>query len=77
MNEFVIVVHGGAGAVKPGELSPAKEMMIQRGLEEAPEAGRMILGNGGFALDAVQVAVRSMENNPLFNAGRGWLRAEF
>jgi beta-aspartyl-peptidase (threonine type) len=71
MNEFVIVVHGGAGTVKPGELSPAKEVMVLRGLEEALEAGRRILSDGGNALDAVQAAVRSLEDDPLFNAGRG------
>ncbi len=71
MNNFTIVIHGGAGTVKFGELSPAKEALIRVGLEEALLAGRQILENGGAALDAVQAAVRSLEDNPLFNAGRG------
>ncbi len=71
MNNYTIAIHGGAGTVKFGELSPAKEALVQVGLEEALQAGRHILENGGAALDAVQAAVRSLEDNPLFNAGRG------
>jgi beta-aspartyl-peptidase (threonine type) len=57
--------------VQPGELSPAKEALVRVGLEEALGAGRQVLEEGGAALDAVQAAVRSLEDNPLFNAGRG------
>jgi beta-aspartyl-peptidase (threonine type) len=71
MNNFTIVIHGGAGTVKPGELSPAKEALVRVGLEEALLAGRQILEDGGAALDAVQAAVCSLEDNPLFNAGHG------
>lgn len=71
MNNFTIVIHGGAGTVKFGELSPAKEALVRVGLEEALLAGRQLLEKGGAALDAVQAAVRSLEDNPLFNAGRG------
>ncbi len=71
MTNLTIVIHGGAGTVKPGELSPAKEALVRVGLEEALDAGRQVLENGGAALDAVQAAVRSLEDNPLFNAGRG------
>src|SRR6266704_34841 len=61
-----IIVHGGAGAIPP-ELSE----VYQAGCKEAAFIGWQILQAGGVALDAVEAAVRSLEDNPMFNAGTG------
>jgi len=71
MNQYAIVVHGGAVTMKPGELSEEEAAFQRVGLGEALHAGWTILSQGGSALDAVEAAVRSFEENPHFNAGRG------
>ena len=65
---FVIAVHGGAGTMAP---NPASEAPYRRALEAALGAGTALLESGGAALDAAQAAVMSLEDCPLFNAGRG------
>lgn len=62
----VLLVHGGAGEI-PEDGHQARVA----GCERAAEAGWAILSDGGSALDAVEVAVRLMEDNPIFNAGHG------
>jgi len=66
-----LVIHGGAGLIERQSLSEEREALCRQGLLEALEAGSAILRDGGSALDAVQKAVASMEDSPLFNAGRG------
>jgi isoaspartyl peptidase/L-asparaginase-like protein (Ntn-hydrolase superfamily) len=66
-----IAVHGGAGDIPPAELTPEREAAYRAGLERALRAGQAILAAGGAALDAVVVAVQALEEDPLFNAGRG------
>ena len=66
--EFVIAVHGGAGTISPEQ---ANEAPYHEGLQTALRAGAAVLQAGGTALDAVQAAVQSLEDCPLFNAGRG------
>jgi beta-aspartyl-peptidase (threonine type) len=61
----VLLVHGGAGAATKDETA------YRRGLLEAAERGHAVLRGGGAAVDAVVAAVRSMEDDPVFNAGRG------
>lgn len=61
-----LMVHGGCGAVR-SEFVPVR----QRGAEEAVAEGKLVLRNKGSALDAVEAAVRCMEDNPAFNAGTG------
>lgn len=69
---FGIVIHGGAGNVTPERIAKAGgEKAYREGLEKALAAGYQVLEKGGTALDAVEAAVRSMEENPLFNAGVG------
>jgi beta-aspartyl-peptidase (threonine type) len=68
---FGIVIHGGAGNVTPERIAPAGEKAYREGLGKALAAGYAVLDKGGAALDAVEAAVRSMEENPLFNAGVG------
>ncbi|WP_159916391.1 isoaspartyl peptidase/L-asparaginase family protein [Pantoea sp. 18069] len=65
---FVIAVHGGAGTMSP---DPAIEAPYHFALKAALAAGAAVLESGGAALDAVQAAVVSLEDCPLFNAGRG------
>ncbi|UYZ63880.1 isoaspartyl peptidase/L-asparaginase family protein [Hymenobacter weizhouensis] len=68
---FALALHGGAGTISPHLMTPEKEQQYRAGLLAALEAGHAVLREGGSALDAVERAVRSLEDNPLFNAGRG------
>lgn len=66
-----LAVHGGAGVIERADMSPEKARAYRAGLDEALRAGAAVLDKGGAALDATQAAVRILEDNPLFNAGRG------
>lgn len=68
---IAIVIHGGAGVIEPSRMTPAKEASFREGLAAALDAGYAILERGGSSLDAVTAAVRTMENDPQFNAGKG------
>ena len=68
---IAIVIHGGAGVIEPAKMSPAREASYRAGLAAALDAGYDVLERGGTSLDAVTVAVRLMEDDPQFNAGRG------
>ncbi len=63
---IAIVVHGGAGT-----LLPERRAAVEAGCKEAAQAGWRVLQAGGSALDAVEAAVRVLEDDPNFNAGRG------
>src|SRR5919199_1188558 len=69
MSKIAIVVHGGAGP----DSEHIKQNMdgYKKGLEAAVNEGYKILEEGGSALNAVEAAVRYLEDNPLFNAGKG------
>ena len=71
MNKYAIAIHGGAGTILKNTMTPEKEKAYLDGLKNAIEAGETILKNGGSSLDAVEKAIRSLEDNPLFNAGKG------
>jgi beta-aspartyl-peptidase (threonine type) len=66
-----LAIHGGAGVLERGDMTPAKEAAYRAGLDAALRAGGAALDRGGPALDAVQAAIRVLEDSPLFNAGRG------
>jgi beta-aspartyl-peptidase (threonine type) len=66
-----LAIHGGAGVIQRGDLSPAREAAYRAGLGAALAAGQQVLSNGGSSLDAVEATVRVLEDDPLFNAGRG------
>ena len=66
-----LAIHGGAGTIAPDKITPDLERDISAGLQEALAAGHKILTANGSALDAVVASVRVLEDNPLFNAGRG------
>ncbi|MBP9151545.1 MAG: isoaspartyl peptidase/L-asparaginase [Flavobacteriales bacterium] len=71
MGRTTLVIHGGAGTLLKSEMSAEKEAAYLAALQDALEAGNRILTKGGSALDAVEVAVKTMEDSPLFNAGKG------
>ncbi len=66
-----LMIHGGSGAMRPDTVSAQQEALARAGLEAALDAGQTILASGGDALDAVEAAARLLEENPMFNAGRG------
>ena len=71
MKNFSIAIHGGAGTLVKGLMTAELELEYKAALDLALEKGYTILENNGTALDAVEVAVKSLEDTPLFNAGRG------
>ena len=66
-----LVIHGGAGAMTPQSVPPERQAEYRAALTEALRAGHAVLARGGTSLDAVEAAINVMEDNPLFNAGRG------
>jgi beta-aspartyl-peptidase (threonine type) len=66
-----IVVHGGAGILERGVITADQEREVRAALGNALQTGADILTGGGKALDAVEAAVKKLEDNPHFNAGRG------
>jgi beta-aspartyl-peptidase (threonine type) len=69
--QWRLVVHGGAGVIERARMAPAEDAAIRAALNRALDAGTAILARGGGALDAVEAAVRVLEDDPHFNAGRG------
>jgi L-asparaginase / beta-aspartyl-peptidase len=67
----VLVIHGGAGTILKSEMTPEKEQAYKAALTIALQKGYDTLQKGGTALDAVEAAVRILEDSPLFNAGKG------
>ncbi len=68
---WTLVVHGGAGQIRRNSVDPAVDAAVRAALAAALETGSEILASGGSALDAVEAAVRLLEDDPHFNAGRG------
>jgi len=68
---FAIAIHGGAGTLSRDEMSAKQEKQYRAALDESLDAGYTVLTDGGSSLDASVAAVRVLEDNPLFNAGRG------
>jgi beta-aspartyl-peptidase (threonine type) len=68
---FGLSIHGGAGTLPRAEMSGERELNYRAGLAAALDAGFAVLQAGGASLDAVTRAVMVLEDNPLFNAGRG------
>jgi beta-aspartyl-peptidase (threonine type) len=66
-----LVIHGGSGRIERGTISAADEAEIRAALGRALDAGEATLATGGAALDAVEAAVKVLEDDPHFNAGRG------
>lgn len=68
---LAIAIHGGAGVIDRAQMAPEREASYLAGLSAALDAGYAILERGGSSLDAVAEAVRLLEDDPQFNAGRG------
>lgn len=71
MSDFTMVIHGGAGTILREDLSPELEKAYLEGLQESLSLSYAVLKEGGTAIDAVKAAIILLENNLLFNAGRG------
>ena len=71
MNTFSIAIHGGAGTLVKGMMTPELESRYKKALKIALEKGYAVLEKGGTAVDAVEEAVKLLEDSPLFNAGKG------
>lgn len=71
MTKIALAIHGGAGTILKSEMTAELEKEYRAGLENALRAGWEILKKNGSALDAVEAATVSLEDFPLFNAGRG------
>jgi len=69
--KWAIVVHGGAGVIERKDLNPEQEAAYRAAMNRAIQAGGAVLGKGGSALDAIEATIQLMEDDPLFNAGRG------
>ena len=69
--EWAIVIHGGAGVITREKMSPVMDKEYRAALVEAMNTGKKILSEGGTALEAVEKTINVMEDNPLFNAGKG------
>jgi len=68
---LAIAIHGGAGVIDPAKMTPERAASYRAGLAAALDAGYAILERGGSSVEAVTAAVRTMEDDPQFNAGRG------
>lgn len=71
MSKIALAIHGGAGTILESQMTPSLEAEYRSGLEAALKTGWKIIEKGGTSLDAVEAAVCSLEDFPLFNAGRG------
>ncbi len=68
---YALVIHGGAGTILKKNMTPEKEKEYQDALNHALDIGEKILKEGGSSMDAVVETIKSMEDSPLFNAGKG------
>ncbi|MFY7651852.1 MAG: isoaspartyl peptidase/L-asparaginase family protein [Chitinophagaceae bacterium] len=71
MSNFTMVIHGGAGTILKKDMNPALEAAYLEGLQQALDAGYAVLEQGGTSINAVKAAIVVLEDNLLFNAGRG------
>ena len=76
MTTWRLVIHGGAGSERIAHGDAAHEASARAGLDDALAAGSAILARDGSAIDAVEAAARSLEENSCFNAGRGSVLTE-
>ena len=67
----MLVIHGGAGTINRKNMTPEREREYRAALEQALRTGHGVLSKGGSSLDAIEATIRILEDNPLFNAGKG------
>ena len=70
-HHWAIVVHGGAGVIERATMKPETEAAYRASMKQATEAGAKVLDAGGSAVDAIEATIHILEDDPLFNAGRG------
>jgi beta-aspartyl-peptidase (threonine type) len=70
-HKWAVVLHGGAGVIARDSMTPQAEAEYRAGIQEALNAAAGVLDKGGSSMDAVEAAIKLLEDNPLFNAGRG------
>jgi beta-aspartyl-peptidase (threonine type) len=70
-HKWAVVLHGGAGVIERSSMTPEAETQYRAGVTEAINAAAAVLDKGGSSVDAVEAAIKLLEDNPLFNAGRG------
>ena len=70
-HKWAIVMHGGAGVIRRGSMDAQTEAQYRADLAHAIEIGAGILKSGGTSMDAIEQTIRFLEDDPLFNAGRG------
>ena len=71
MNRISIAIHGGAGTLVKGMMTPDLESQYKQALKIALNAGYKVMEDGKTAIEAVEIAVKLLEDSPLFNAGKG------
>src|SRR5206468_4381602 len=71
MEKFTLVIHGGAGTILKEDMTPELEGAYLEGMKTALHAGFAVLEEGGSSVNAVKAALVILEDNMLFNAGRG------
>ncbi len=71
MADITLVIHGGAGTILRSSMKPEMEAAYREALQTSLDQGYQVLQSGGLAIEAVRVAVRALEDNILFNAGKG------
>jgi len=69
--KIALAIHGGAGTIAREEMTAVRDKAYREALDRALRMGHGVLGSGGSALDAVEAAVRALEDSPHFNAGKG------
>lgn len=69
--KWAIVVHGGAGVIERSQLTPEQEKAYRAAMTRVTEAGAKVLKDGGSAMDAIEATIHLLEDDPLFNSGRG------
>ncbi len=69
--KWAIVMHGGAGVIERNSMTPERDQAYRAGLDQAIKAAAKVLDDNGTAVDAVEAGLRQLEDNPLFNAGKG------
>src|ERR1700748_3709041 len=68
---YTLAIHGGAGTILKQDMTPELEKAYQLGLQQAMDAGFAVLEQGGSAVNAIKATIVLLEDNMLFNAGRG------
>jgi len=68
---WALVVHGGAGVIERDSMTPETDAAYRAAMNAALERGEAVLSEGGSALDAIEAVIRGLEDDPMFNSGRG------